>query len=216
MLAMMTSSMVRPTQPVASLDDLYEAAEACAPIFKRLAEDVCSQVNRQRGGRLVVRIKMPTGLKKRKRSIEKSTDDYALRVPGPACGWLFDIVRGALVCEDAAAVVAVIEAVQNHPAVKLVVRFKNRFASPTPAGHRDVMIFLQVEAADGTVHTCELQVHLRAITEFSKFGNSHEHYEYFRTYFAGAAEAITSRMDDLKKIREINFRESLKWKDFAR
>lgn len=31
-------------------------------------------------------------------------------------------------------------------------------------------------------------------------GNSHAHYEYFRTYFAGSGDAVASRMNDLKLI----------------
>ena len=72
------------------MDDLYEAADVCAPIFKKVVHDVCSQVNLQIGS-TVVEVKLPLGLKLRKRSIEKSTDDYSERVPGPACGWLYVI-----------------------------------------------------------------------------------------------------------------------------
>ena len=40
-------------------------------------------------------------LKGRGRAQEKIDDDYADRDPGPACAWLFDVVRAKVVCDTA-------------------------------------------------------------------------------------------------------------------
>lgn len=81
--------------PVSSLDDLYTAAEAGQPTFVALLSDVATKV----GPGVVVKLP-PAGheLKGRGRASDKARDDYSDRNPGPGIGWLFDILRGALVC----------------------------------------------------------------------------------------------------------------------
>lgn len=87
--------------------------------------------------------------------------------------------------------------IMAHPSVK-VLRIKNRFRNPTPAGYRDIMMNLLIE--DGEIkHIAELQVHHKEVKNFfssKRNGNSdaHMHYEYFREYFAGQMEAVEKRM----------------------
>ena len=141
------------SSPVGSLDDLYDVAAAAQPGFEQMLSNIA---NATEG----VSIKMPPGLKGRERAAEKANDSYAGYHPGPAASWLFDIVRGSLLCATGAAVIAVARAVETDPRVKGVVKFKNRFAAPTPAGYRDIMMVVSIEVTDPTtgsrvLHNCD-------------------------------------------------------------
>jgi len=46
------------------------------------------------------------------RAAEKARDDYGDRAPGPALSWLFDVARAKIVCQSAAQIAAVIEALR--------------------------------------------------------------------------------------------------------
>ena len=184
--------------PVRSLDELYGVAAAARAGFAQMLVDVAGKVDG-------VLVKLPSGLKGRARAAEKADDSYAGYSPGPAVSWLFNIVRGSLVCDTVAAVIAVAWAVATDPRVKAPVKFKNRFATPTPAGFRDLMLVVCIEVTDPTtgsrvVHSCEVQVHLGPVLAFAKANGSHHHYEYFRTYFQGASETVARRLEDLMRI----------------
>lgn len=139
-------------------------------------------------------------LKGRDRASEKAEDDYSKRNPGPGEAWLFDIVRGSVICEDGHTVAAVVRELAAHPAVHAVVKFKNRFKSPTEVGFRDAMLVFSIKTKAGFEHTCEVQVHLRAVKEYGLLSNSHWYYEYFRSFFAGSMETVAKRLADLERI----------------
>ena len=186
------------SSPVRSMDELYGVATAARPGFEQMLGDVAGNIDG-------VVVKLPAGLKGRARAAEKADDSYAGYNPGPAVSWLFDIVRGSLVCATVAAVFAVVQAVAKHPSVKSLVKFKNRFATPTPAGFRDLMLVVSIEVTNLTtgtrvLHTCEVQVHLEPVLTFAKANGSHYHYEYFRTYFQGASDTVAQRLEDLMRI----------------
>ncbi|CAJ1960020.1 unnamed protein product [Cylindrotheca closterium] len=52
----------------------------------------------------------------------------------------------------------------------------------------------------GFFHICEIQLHHSEIYKLDKVLMSHDYYEYFRTYFAGATHSLKDRLDDLKLI----------------
>eukprot|EP00729_Bicosta_minor_P033119 gene33119-biopygen28718 len=62
------------------------------------------------------------------------------------------------------------------------------------------MLFQVVFADQGLVHTCEIQVHLRPITEYAVEHKSHESYDYFRQFFQGSMNTVTARLEDMAKI----------------
>ena len=68
-----------------------------------------------------------------------------------------DVVRGAIECDNLAQVLAVTEAVFQHPNF-VVRRLKDRFTSPTSARWRDVMINGYF-VSDPNQHVVELQIH---------------------------------------------------------
>ena len=100
---------------VQTWDELYDAATAAYPTFQQLLEDITTAVGR--GTSLVNLLFPPKGheLKSRVRGSQKARDDYSDRSPGPAFGWLFDVVRAALVCETAEVVKQVLAILVADP-----------------------------------------------------------------------------------------------------
>lgn len=129
--------------PIKSTDELYAVAEQVRPLFDAMLREVANEV-----GNAVVEVKLPPGLKKRDRAEDKARDDYSNRLcdgedtSRPAVGWVFDIVRGMLVCESAAAVRAVVQRLVKDKRVRVVLKFKNRFKHPTPNGFCDMLVQL--------------------------------------------------------------------------
>jgi hypothetical protein len=60
-------------------------------------------------------------------------------VPGPACSYLYDIVRASVVAPSEEAILGVLEKLRAHPKAR-VVRLKNRFKSPTPGENIDQIV----------------------------------------------------------------------------
>ena len=183
-------------KPVKTLKGLYAVAEAVHPHFKKVIESLARDV----GG---VEAMVPPGLKKKKRAREKADDDY-----GGDVALLFDIVRARLVCATGDKAIAVLRKIENHPAVVAVLKFKNRCAEPTANGFCDFMLQVLFKfTVDGETveHVCEVQVHIKEITEYSKSSGSHEVYDFFRQYFKGADAAVRARLDDMEKIVGTDF-----------
>ena len=147
-------------------------------------------------------------LKRRERALEKASNDYDDRDPGPAVSWLFDIVRGKAVCETGDQILAVWNHLQACKADGLeIARVKNRCAKPNFNGYRDFLLNLKLPilgGADGrsivSWHMCELQIHIKQITDAEKRLNSHTTYEYFRTYFFGNMDAMGKRLNLVLKL----------------
>lgn len=186
--------------PVRNLDDLYESANALLPTFRELLEDVAKEL----GPGVTVKLPAAYLLKGRDRAAKKAVDSYGKRIPGPAIAWLFDIVRATLVCVSGSLIKRVVRRLVSDPRVICAPKWKNRFAKPTPAGFRDVMLNLQLQAADGCVHTCEIQIHLKVVKDFDSAHDSHSVYEFWREYFKGSMETVAKRMADLKIIVDVD------------
>jgi len=196
-------------QPVESVAELFAAAEAVLPHFEAAMHAIGAQV----GGS--VEVKMAPGLKAEKRVVEKAADDYGGRNCGTvatpvvhaAVGWVFDVVRMKFMCGTAAEIQRVLAAVLAHPQVKVVLKGKNRFKHKTPNGFCDFMLQVVFEAtvAGGgktmvVRHNCEVQIHLRAVTEYAEAHESHKYYDYFREFFQGSMNTVAARLADMAKI----------------
>ena len=124
-------------------------------------------------------------------------------------GWLYDIVRGTLICDAPVAIEQVVKRLIDDPRVLAVLKGKNRFKKPTPSGFRDILVQLQMrfELEDGrtVVHICEVQIHLKAVKQFDTEHDSHTIYEYFRRYFAGSMDTVAKRMEDLQAIVGVDY-----------
>lgn len=86
-----------------------------------------------------------------------------------------------------------------------IVKAKNRFAKPILTGYRDLNICIRIDVVTNHLdqefyHICELQIHHKAIQHLDKSLQSHDYYEYFRSYFAGATGSLEDRLEDLKAI----------------
>ena len=183
--------------PITSTEEVYEVADKVLPLFKQMLDEIAKAV----GADVIVKMS-PAGLKAVDRALQKALADYSDRAcpnDGPPIGWVFDIVRGTLSCGSVQSVIAVIALIVKDKRITVRIKFKNRFKNPTPNGFCDML--LQVVFADqGLVHTCEIQVHLRPITEYAVEHKSHESYDYFRQFFQGSMNTVAARLADMAKI----------------
>lgn len=182
--------------PITSTEEVYEVADKVHPLFKQMLDEIAKAVGAD------VIVKMSPGLKAVDRALQKAEDDYSDRAcpnNGPAIGWVFDIVRGTLSCGTIQSVIAVVALLVKDKRITIRIKFKNRFKHPTPNGFCD-MLFQVVFADQGLVHTCEIQVHLRPITEYAVEHKSHESYDYFRQFFQGSMNTVAARLADMAKI----------------
>ena len=76
---------------------------------------------------------------------EKAEHDYNARPP-PACAWIHDALAAKLVFDAAEGLAAALDVVAGEADV---LRVKNRFASPTPAGYRDVTLLCRRRLGEG-------------------------------------------------------------------
>lgn len=124
---------------VNSLSDLYATARLAQPCFENSIRSILSILQLDESSMHMA------PLKGESRAVEKANDDYIDRVPGPAISWLFDIVRGAIICDTMDDVLKIVLHLQQLNLDDLkVIRLKNRFRSPTPGGFRDINVNLQV------------------------------------------------------------------------
>jgi tetratricopeptide (TPR) repeat protein len=180
--------------PVRSIKDLYRVAEAVLPMFQTFLCDIASEAG--------VKVKLAP-LKDKDRAKEKGDSDYADREcpnGSPVIGWVFDIVRGTLVCDSAEQIEAVVKLLVADKRVKKVIKFKNRFKNPTPNGLCDMLVQIVFSGGGNISHVCEVQVHLRQIKEYAIENKSHEAYGYFRVFFDGSMNTVASRLEDLAAI----------------
>lgn len=170
-------------------------AKKVLPLFEKMLNEIGTAA----GADVVVK-KAP--LKARGRAVKKAGDDYGeYECPngGPAVGWVFDIVRGTLSCGSIESIKAVVALLIKDKRITITIKFKNRFKNPTPNGFCDMLLQV-VFAENGLVHTCEIQVHLRPITEYAVKHKSHESYDYFRVLFQGSMNTVAARLKDMAAI----------------
>ena len=183
---------------VTIIDDLYEAAAQTIVVFRSQLEMIAQATGAPE----------PTiaPLKKIERALEKAHDDYDNRVPGPSISWLYDIVRGSIECDTENQIACFITALLHtfNTDNFQVIRLKNRFVHPTPGGFRDANINIRVSLTSSRgfkfSHICELQVHHRIIHELGTSLNSHNQYEFFRSYFRGSNRTVEDRLSLVQRL----------------
>lgn len=92
--------------PVKTAQELFEAATTAKDEFRAFVMRIV------RATEIPPNYVSIANLKSMERSIEKARDDYGKRDPGPDVSWLFDIVRGMIICEAETEIVALMEAVE--------------------------------------------------------------------------------------------------------
>ena len=149
------SGQARQRKEAASPATLLADAALAKPAFDVLVR----LVSEHTGARLELATlgERTTGLKKVSRVVEK----VALR-PGEGRGQsdaVCDVVRAMLVAMDMATIAAIADAFASLAGAGIVriVRIKDRFATPSAGGWRDLMVNLIVEG-DARGHVCEVQI----------------------------------------------------------
>ena len=113
-------------KPTESLDALYEVAALASVKFKDILTAACPTD--------VTLLIAP--LKGRDRAGSKAKDEYADKTP-PCFSWLFDITRGAALCQSEGDIVQLYASLEADSRVDIV-RTKNRFAPPLFNGYQDI------------------------------------------------------------------------------
>jgi tetratricopeptide (TPR) repeat protein len=183
---------------VGNMSELYETAALAQPVFNALISQAVVSIPDCRPDMVHL-----APLKGRERATAKAKDDYSGRTAGPGEAWLFDIVRASVECETEAQIAAVVAQILASPNVE-VIRLKNRFRNPTPAGFRDVNMNIKIlmpQLGAGVYHICELQVHHKEVKDFAKKNHSHSHYEYFRVYFSGSVDSVDQRLTMFEELQ---------------
>ncbi|MBD1894181.1 DUF4157 domain-containing protein [Coleofasciculus sp. FACHB-129] len=166
------------------LDKLYKQAEEAQPELYEKVTQIASETSGV--------AKLPQALKGRERAMEKTMADYKGDVSK-----LVDIARGSIVYKSFPDLMGGLDVCNRN---LTLVREKNRFAQPTPAGYRDIL--LNVQLSNG--HIAELQLHLTQILEV-KSGAGHKIYEEVRKIEAAAQTADRALSSEEKaKIEQLN------------
>ena len=174
--------------PAETLDELYEVGNKALLKYAEVMTAACPD-----GAVLNL-----APLKGRARAEAKARNEYAKNT-APATSWLFDLVRGSVMCATEEEIVRLYEALDKDPRVDIV-RTKNRFNPPCFNGYRDILmnVAVRVEGDAGEIaHLCELQIHHAPIKESEPMHKSHVTYEFFREYFLGNQDAVEQRLNML-------------------
>jgi len=174
-------------KPTESLDALYEVAKLASVKFKEILTAACPT-----GVTLLI-----APLKGRDRAGSKARDEYADKTP-PCFSWLFDITRGAALCQSEGDIVQLYASLVADPRVDIV-RTKNRFAPPLFNGYQDILMNVAVMVENAS-HLCELQIHLMPIKDSEALHKSHTVYECFRSFFLGNSDAVARWLEMLCKL----------------
>jgi hypothetical protein len=169
-----------------NLMTIYDTARETVPVFGAVVAGVVCRAEAEHSATGLL---LTAPLKHLFRILQK----HATRIDGGApteCETACDIVRGSIVCDsmaDLLAMLRVLHALQAEGKISIV-RVKNRFEHPTTAGWADAMVnFVCLANGDGTTtssavagHVCELQmIHATMLKARKEFGG-HSAYAAFR------------------------------------
>ena len=169
-------------QPSSNIDELYKAAEEAHQELTTLSNKIANGNNGEA---------MVPGLKGRPRAMEKADADY-----GGDAGRLVDLARSSVVFDTVDDLKKGLTKLEGSVDI---VRKKDRFATPTAEGYRDVT--LNVRMSNG--HIAEVQLHLRSVLDV-KNGPGHKLYEEARSIKALASkEGRDLTAAETKRIAEI-------------
>ena len=177
-----------------NLDDLYEAAAQAQPEFKRVMTGMLKNVK----GFVETDFKL-AALKPRDRAYHKAKEEYSDRKPGPPECWLYDVVRGSVICKSFKQIKEVNSWLGKHCHI---VKGKNRFAWPCFNGYHDFLYHISIPFGDGLAHICELQVHHKDLKSLDVQFGLPTHYETFRSSFAGGWREEDAIISDLEMLSE--------------
>jgi hypothetical protein len=171
-------------QHTGDVEQLYKDAA----VAQKELSDATLDIAGKTGGKPII----PEKLKGRERAMEKVNVEYK----GDASR-LTDLARSSVEYKKLEDVYKGLEILKSKYEI---VQIKDRFAKPTSAGYRDIL--LTVRMSNG--HVCEVQLHLEQILAV-KGGEGHHLYEIIRSIEATAAkEARALTKAELAKIEWAN------------
>eukprot|EP00397_Hematodinium_sp_SG-2012_P005795 GEMP01005819.1.p1 GENE.GEMP01005819.1~~GEMP01005819.1.p1 ORF type:complete len:1000 (+),score=174.66 GEMP01005819.1:23-3022(+) len=191
-------------KPAQSARDLAEIGMLAMGPFAEKLKQVCKASGFQPEDKLIMDPSMQrlqvAQLKSESRTDEKVMDDYH-----GDYSKVNDMVRGSILCKDVDQLKTTWDNLQKISGIK-VVRLKNRFRDALFTGYRDMLILISIDVIDprGNTrgHVCEMQLHLEEI--LTRKEESHDVYEYFRTYFRGDIGSMVDRLKLLNEVSEYN------------
>lgn len=161
-------------QQFSSLSKGLELSKLCHPIVLQVLN------GKELSGNLGVEIKDP-GLKDLESATRKLNGEYR----GEA-NRLKDLVRFSIIADKPALLLAALEHLQSLPGWKML-SCKNKYASPTPLGYRDLNTCFRVPLDDG-FFLCEIQLHLKTMIEVKE--QAHVFYENIRVELPKICENV--------------------------
>lgn len=177
------------------LEDLYAVAETARPVFEAAITVALAKAEVDGSPTLAM-----APLKGRARAAEKCAAKYGGR-SAPAPAYLYDLVRGSVVCADEDAMIAVYSALLADDTIQ-VVRAKNRChppdalvgneaargAAPAFTGYRDFLVNVAVGVpGDPAIkHICELTIHHEDVAKCANQLKASTAYAFFRKYFSAS------------------------------
>ncbi|CAJ1969452.1 unnamed protein product [Cylindrotheca closterium] len=186
-------------EPARTLDELYKAATIIRPLFEEFVNGIVEQAKKRTKTLSDIRV-VYVPLKGRERALEKAQNEYHDKGPGPDIAWLSDINRLSVIFETVDDIIICLELIRDSDHIQIV-KAKNRFKHPTLTGYRDFNVKFRLKSADGGFqHTCELQIHQKDLKKVCIEMESHESYEYFRSYYVGETDTLEESLEDLKHI----------------
>lgn len=117
--------------------------------------------------------------------------------PGPSFSWIFDIVRGEIVCELEDQIYSILsELLSGSNAAMQVVRMKNYFRKPLIIGYRCIKANILVAIRRGVHHICELEIHLKPLKQLADQLKAEKLVQYFEPYFGVVSRSACKESDE--------------------
>jgi tetratricopeptide (TPR) repeat protein len=194
---------------VTNLGQLYEHAEFVKPVFESSLKHIASECNlsvrEPQDGRETT---AESGLllcspKMADRATEKAREEYSKVDPGPACAWIYDILRASFVCDTEEQIRNVYDLI-GFDSNFTVIRVKNRFKTPTTAGFRDILINVMTEdigpTGNMTHFICEIQITHIDLRQYEIENDTRALYRFFRPLTTGTQQSQDAKIRLLEKI----------------
>lgn len=198
---------------VSNMRQLYEAAAFVKPSFEGVLRSVAAQCNLP-----VHTVDTPEvrsvdigvllcPLKLADRATDKMREKYMQVDPGPACAWIYDVVRASIVCDTEEQIRSVCDLLSSRPEFE-VVRRKNRFQAPSPSGYRDILLNVRMTVPHPSgrqvAFVCEIVVTHIDMRQYEVDNDTRALQLFFRPLFSACVvEEQTKKVELLERIISI-------------
>jgi ankyrin repeat protein len=118
------------------------------------------------------------GVKGRGSAERKLADKYTDKNGVPHPEKFRDLARATVLFESATDLLKVLTELDGGGLGLEIAQLKNKFASPTPLGYRDMNLNVSVRLEDGRKHLAEVQLNLKSVADAKHI--AHEQYEVIR------------------------------------